>query len=135
MAATEPMSRERATRVAVGGGVGGALLLALALFLLTGVGDDATRLVGVFLVLAVALLVLGLVAVVAGGLRHGEGDAGRRFVTTSWRVLGVVGLLVVVAAVVLGELPWIAFAIVPLFVVVMLLRGPSRGATPDAPTG
>ncbi|MGG5260753.1 hypothetical protein [Phycicoccus avicenniae] len=133
MPGTEPMSRERATRVAVGGGVGGVLLLALSLFLLGGLAEDATRLVGVFLVLAVALLVLALVAVLTGGLRHGEGAPGRRFVSLAWRGLGVLGLVVVALAVVRGELPWIAFAIVPLLVVVVLLRGPAR--TSRTPAG
>jgi FtsH-binding integral membrane protein len=126
MVQQEQMTRQKGTLVAIGAGVGGALLVALSIFLLTTLDDEAQNAVGVFITLAVGLVVLGLSAVIFSGLRHGKSAQGRQMLTVCWVGLALVGLVLTVVGVLNAELPWIAFAIVPLLVVVGLVKDIGR---------
>ena len=126
MAEQEPMSRQKATAVAAGAAAGGAVLVALSFFLLTTVDEEAQNSVGVFLTLAAGLLVLALAAVTFSGLRHGRSAAGRQLLTVCWVGLALLGLLLTMAGVLSAALPWTAFAIAPLLVVVALVKDIGR---------
>jgi len=126
MAEQEPMSRQKGTAVAVGAAVGGAVLVALSVFLLTTVDEQAQNSVGVFLTLAAGLVVLALSAVISSGLRHGKSAAGRQLLTGCWVGLALLGLLLTVAGILNASLPWTAFAIAPLLVVVALVKDIGR---------
>lgn len=122
----EQMSRQKGTLVAIGALVGGCALVAMSLFFLTTLDEEAQNAVGVFLTLAVGLIVLGLSAVIFSGLRHGKSVAGRQMLTICWVALAILGLLVTIVGVLNAQLPWTAFAIAPLLVVVALVKDIGR---------
>ncbi|EAQ00857.1 hypothetical protein JNB_11799 [Janibacter sp. HTCC2649] len=126
MVQQEQMSRQKGTLVAIGAAVGGVLLVALSVFLQTTVDDEAQNAVGVFITLAVGLVVLGLAAVIFSGLRHGKTAQGRQLLTVCWVGLALVGLILTVTGVLNSQPPWMAFAIVPLLVVVALVKDIGR---------
>ncbi|MFC7485252.1 hypothetical protein ACOCJ7_01910 [Knoellia sp. CPCC 206453] len=126
MVQQEQMTRQKGTLVAIGAAIGGALLVALSVFLQTTVDDEAQNAVGVFITLAVGLIVLGLAAVIFSGLRHGKSAQGAQMLTVCWVALALIGLILTVVGVLNAQLPWIAFAIAPLLVVAGLVKDIGR---------
>lgn len=121
-------SPDRST-VLKGGLVGlgtGTALLALALFFLVAL-DRPEELLGVFLPLAAALVLLALATMALVPLRYGDSrERSPRVIATVFRGLAVLGTVLTAAGVVRGEVPWIAAGLLPLLVVVGLVRDSQR---------
>jgi hypothetical protein len=130
-------SPDRAT-VRRGGLVGlglGTALLALALFFLVRGPDQPSEVLGVFLPLTAALICLGLAAMALVPLRYGD-DASRSpaLIARLFRLLGGLGIVVTAAGMLRGELPWLAFGMLPLLAAVALLNDSFRVARQAATT-
>lgn len=116
-----PMTRRR---ILAGGLVGlgiGVLMLALSLFFLFAPRDSPEEVVGVMMSLVAAILGFAfgspaLLYLVLGDRRT------RAVVPVVWLVVAGLALVVIVAGIVSGSLPWIIFAILPLFIDLMLVR-------------
>jgi hypothetical protein len=116
-----PMTRRR---ILAGGLVGlgiGVLMLALSLFFLFAPRDSPEEVVGVMMPLVAAILGFAfgspaLLYLVLGDQRT------RAVVPVVWLVVAGLALVVIVAGIVSGSLPWIIFAILPLFIDLMLVR-------------
>jgi hypothetical protein len=120
------------TRVLRGGLVGlavGAALLALSVFFLVTGPDEPSEILGVFLPLAVALVALALGAMALVPLRYGDtAEVSPAVLATAFRLLGVLGVALTAAGIWRGELPWLAFGILPLLVAVFLVKDSFRVA-------
>lgn len=127
------MSRTRGMVIGVGAAVGGAALVALSLFLLTVVDEEAKNLFGAFLTLTVGLIVLGLAATIVMGLRYGKTHRGREMLAVCWIVLTALGAVITLTGVVVGEWPWIAAAVMPLLLFAALMRDVRRIRRMDEP--
>jgi hypothetical protein len=113
------------------GGLVGALiglgLVLLAVFFLFNL-DEGTDVLGVFIPLAVGLLsgALGTMALVP--LWRGFGPPSGPTIAWFLRGLAALGVVLAGAGVLLGELPWIGFALAPLLVCALMLRESGRFA-------
>lgn len=119
--------------VLLGGLVGlflGLVPLALALFFLVRGPDEPSEALGIFLPLTVALVCLGLGALALLPLRHGDPrEAGSRspaVIATAFRAIGAVGIALTAAGAVRSELPWTAFALLPLLAAAALVKDSGR---------
>ncbi|PVG82273.1 hypothetical protein DDE18_12305 [Nocardioides gansuensis] len=115
-------------KVARGGLVGagiGVALLALSLFFLVRLEAD-TDVLGVFLPLAAGLVTLGLGAIALLPLRLGDTPSTAGVVAWAFRGLALLGIAVTAAGVARGELPWIAFGLVPLLACAALAKDSMR---------
>jgi len=114
----------------VGGG-----LLGLAVFFLVAPLEEPEQVLGVFLPLAVGLVAtgLGLLALLPLAL----GDAPATASTMAWalRLLAAVGLALAGLGVLRAEVPWMAGALAPLLVVVVVLKDAGRLAARAAQAG
>ncbi len=113
----------------------GIALLALAGFFLVVPLEEPEQILGAFLPLAVGLVTtgLGLLALLPLVL----GDVPRTAAAMAWtlRGLAVLGVALTALGVVRGDVPWIAGAVAPLVVVVLMLKDAGRLASRAAHRG
>ncbi|WP_101523248.1 MULTISPECIES: hypothetical protein [Nocardioides] len=109
------------------GALVGAGLLALAVFFLFRL-DEPADLLGVFIPLSVGLVAAALGTMALVPLRWGDGPEAGVVIARFFRGLAVGGLVLTVAGVARGELPWIAFALLPLLACGALVRESGRFA-------
>lgn len=123
-----PASPDR-RRILRGGLIGsaiGALLIGLAAFFLVA-ASAPEEILGVFLPLAAGLVALALGVLALVPLFFGDTtERSPAIIAWAFRGFAVVGLVMTVAGIVESTLPWTAFALLPLLVVVSLVRGSLR---------
>lgn len=113
----------------VGLGLGVALLVLSTFYLGRGPEEPGEEL-GIFVPLAVALICLGLSAMALLPLHFGDprapGSRSPAVIATTFRVLGGLGVLLTAAGAARSELPWTAFALLPLLASVGLVKDSGR---------